>query len=52
MDNNTRAQQTMPFMKPEIDIVKVLETRNIDFDEQLTMDYVQQVIEVLDKIET
>ena len=52
MDNNTRAQQAMPFMKPEIDIVKVLETRNIDFDEQFTMDYVQQVIEVLDKIET
>ena len=49
--DNTKAQAFMPFMEPEINIVEVLETRNILFKQAFTENYVQQIIEVLNKIE-
>ena len=39
--DNTKAQAFMPFMEPEINIVEVLETRNILFKQAFTENYVQ-----------
>lgn len=51
-EEHTREAIPMLQQQPSNDLISVLETRNINFDKQFTLDFCQEIVSLLDKVQT